>query len=237
MGFYSAVHVHKQDPYGTCVNTVFIGKWCADSELGNAVTIEIAERCNGRPECVIVIKLAAKTACIIENLLVRFHLTVGLQKQDPEGAAIFAAVIIKRRANGDVIYAVAVKVANAGNGTTEGVITIKIAIEIAGLVRNFLVHINAAVLVHEQDPDGTAVVLKGRAHYEVADAISLQITDHRDGAAELTVNVRLPLKFPLVSEIFCSESTLMLMTTSSWLQVTMPEASRMSSRAFESSFV
>jgi hypothetical protein len=84
----------------------------ADGDVGDAVAVEVADGGDAVAELVEVVEVAGEAAGGVADLLLGADGAVGVHEQDVDGAAVGAAVVVFRHADGEVVDAVAVEVAD-----------------------------------------------------------------------------------------------------------------------------
>ena len=72
------------------------------------------------PNSVVVVEGGGEAAGGVADLLFGFDGAVGVEEEDVDGAAVGAAVVVVEGADGDVVDAVAVEVANAATAHRTG---------------------------------------------------------------------------------------------------------------------
>ena len=119
----------------------------------------------------------------------RLHRPVGVEEQHPHRATISAPVVIVDRPDGQVGNAVAVEIAQRGQGEAEEIIVAQTADKTSLRVADLPVRLHRPVGVEEQHPHRAAVaapvVILVRPDGQVADAVAVQIAQrgHRSAKA------------------------------------------------------
>ena len=105
---HSPTVVEKQDPHGTTVEPPVVIEDCPHGQVAIAVAVQITQRTHREAEEIAIVEVAHETAHAIADLSMKNHGPVGVEKQNPYGTAVRAAVVIIGCPDGQVGDAVAV---------------------------------------------------------------------------------------------------------------------------------
>jgi len=116
------------------------------------------------------------------------HGAVRLEKENPNGPAVSASVVVPGGSNRQIIDAVAIEIADIGNGGTESVVVVEGAPETSREGADFLLGFDRTGVREQEDTKcaaiGSTVVIAGGADGHVGYTVVVQIAERGDGAAE-----------------------------------------------------
>ena len=111
------------------------------------------------------------------------------QEQNVNGTGVGAAVVVERRADGQIRNAVAVEITQSANRITEQITRSDIAAEVARKPADLLLVFDGAVLSHEENPNRARVCKRivgiGCADGEIGHAVFVEVTYDGHRRAEL----------------------------------------------------
>ncbi len=145
VGFDGTVGVEEERPQRAAVDPCRAVRGCAHGEVSDAIAVQVAESGHGLAESAAVVQESSKTAGGAADLLLALDRAVGIHEEDPDRAAIGCAVVVSRRADGEVANAVAVEIAEACGRLSEGVAVVQYSREAALGIADLLVALDRAI--------------------------------------------------------------------------------------------
>lgn len=121
------------------------------------LAIEAAQARYGRAKEAMAIERRREATLRVADLPLGLDSAIRVHEEDAHRAAIRAAVVVLVGAHGQVHIAVAIQVANSGDGDAKVVIIVERGGEPAMRTANLLVSLDGAIHIHEQDVHRAAV--------------------------------------------------------------------------------
>ena len=149
---------------------------CPHGNIGQSVSVNVAEICDGRSEVVVVREHRHVGAALSQHAR-RLHGPIGIQAEDMDGSPIGASGIRADGTDEQVGYAVAIEITRTRHGATEVVDRIegRPAVDAA---LNRRVRLDCPVLIQPEDRDGSAdphTVSQG-TDGQIGHAIAIQVS-------------------------------------------------------------
>lgn len=97
----------------------------ADTEILDSVGIDVSYRANALTEIFMILKGPGERSCPGADLLVRLDRAIRAKKEEPDGAAVGAAVVVIGGADGEILDPVAIQVPERGSALPKFVMIIQ----------------------------------------------------------------------------------------------------------------
>ncbi len=155
------------------------------TQLPVPVAVEIVQEPHVRPEAAAALQPLVEAAVDLADLLRGSHRSRGAEAHDPDGARVETrAVVVPAGAHREVRETVFVDVVQGGQPRPESIARVDRRREGRVVVADGGLFPHGPVGMQEEDPDGPALAGRVRAHGQLPDAVSVEVSERRDAVAE-----------------------------------------------------